>query len=354
VQRRFSLLVAPVLLLALFASACGSNGSAASDSLGVGRKAGAEEIGTPQDLTRVTLRVADQARSVELPLVASGELDTAPYKTTFATFANGPAVVEAIRAGDIDVGTLGDVPALGALQGGVDVKVVGVTSSTGPGSLLIARPESGIKTAADLKGKKVAFTTGTAQHGFALRVLRTAGLKQSDVQQVDVPLQDLPSVLESGDADASVISVEAKIKYFKAHPGAVQVAAAKDLKPNVGGFFLAAAKALADPGKRAAIDDFVARRVRAFTWVQGHPDQWADTYYVKERKQRPEDAREILDETGYSQFVPIGPDIADAHQDLADLLRATGAFPKQIDVSPLYDPQTISRLNAVVSKELPK
>ena len=43
----------------------------------------------------------------------SGELDKASFEPAFASFASGPAVNEALRAGDVDVGTMGDVPALG-------------------------------------------------------------------------------------------------------------------------------------------------------------------------------------------------------------------------------------------------
>jgi sulfonate transport system substrate-binding protein len=351
VQRRLASLAAPLLAFALLAAACGDDSKPASAADGT---PSAEAATGAPDLSGVTLRVADQSRSVELPLVASGELAKAPYKVTFASFANGPAVNEALRGGDVDLGFMGDVPALGAAVGGLEVKVVGVISSTGPGSILVARAGSGIKTLKELKGRKVAYTTGTAQQGFALRALGAVGLQQKDVQQIDVPLQDLPSVLESGDADASVISVEARVKYVAAHPDAVTLATAKELKPYVGSFFLARNQALGDTAKRAAIEDFLARRVRAYTWVAANQDTWANTYYVQERKQKPEDAKVIAKETGVSQFVPITKEIRKAHQDLADLLRSAGALPVKVDASVLYDDDVVADFNQIVNKELPK
>ena len=186
---------------------------------------------------------------------------------------------------------MGDNPAIGAAPTGpARSRCWACPPSDGPGSLLEASPESGIETLEDLEGKRVAFTTGTAQHGLALRALDSVGLGQSDVTQVDVPLQDLPSVLESGDADASVISYEAEVKYERAHPDAVRLVSAADL-PGAGGFHLVADAALEDPGTAAAVYDYFERRVRAQQWIVDNPDIWLEEFYVKERHQTPRTPR---------------------------------------------------------------
>jgi sulfonate transport system substrate-binding protein len=245
---------------------------------------------------------------------------------------------------------MGDVPAIGSILAGADLRVVGVTTSTGPGSILLARDGSGIKTLKDLKGKKVAYTTGTAQQGFALRALKTVGLAQKDVQQIDVPLQDLPSVLESGAADASVVSVEAQLKYIDAHPGAVSLVTSKDLKPYVGGFFLASAKALRDPATADAIYELLAARIRAARWVEANQATWATEYYVKERKQPADYAKRVAAANGVTSFVPITDAVIGLHQELVDLLVSVGGLPSKVDVKSLYDPQVVQRVNDVIKK----
>ncbi|WP_412542516.1 ABC transporter substrate-binding protein [Longispora sp. K20-0274] len=147
---------------------------------------------------QVTLRIGDQGRSVELPLRLSGQLDNLPYRVEFSQFASGPLVNQAIQAGAIDYGSMGDTPAMFAQASGLPVSVVSVSRTDGPGYTLVARPGSGVRTVADLRGKKVAYSKNTANHGFLLRVLDQRGLTQKDVSPVDVPLQNVGNVLESG------------------------------------------------------------------------------------------------------------------------------------------------------------
>jgi len=85
-------------------------------------------------------------------------------------------------------------------------KAVAVNLPIGANEYLLAAP--GITSIAQLRGKPVAYTTGTAEQAFALRALKSAGLTQRDVKQVNVTLLQLGTVLESGAADASVVSVE--------------------------------------------------------------------------------------------------------------------------------------------------
>jgi sulfonate transport system substrate-binding protein len=298
----------------------------------------------------VVLRVADQSRSVEFPLLLSKQVDSAPYKIEFNSFASGPLVNEGFAADKVDVGTMGDVPALFAKAGGLDVVAVAVTRTTGPGSTLLAREGSGIKTLADLKGRKVAFTTGTAQSGFALRALKKVGLVRGDVDQVDVPLQDLPSVLESGDADVSVVSEEARVKYLQAHPGAVQLLQSRDIDPPAFGYFVASRKALADPGKAAAIQDFVARRIKGEQWKRANKDTWIQEYYVKERKQTPENARLVYEGTGATNYVAIDDSARKAAEELVDVLAKGGLLKAKVEAGSLFDQTVSDRFNRIVKE----
>jgi sulfonate transport system substrate-binding protein len=296
------------------------------------------------------LRVADQSRSVEYPLLLSGQLRDTPYQVEFSSFASGPLVNEGLAADKVDVGTMGDVPALFAKAGGLDVITVATTRTDGPGSTLMARDGSGITTLADLEGRKVAFTTGTAQSGFALRALKRVGLTKNDVEHIDVPLQDLPSVLESAQADVSVIQEEARVKYLQAHPGGVQLLQSRDIDPPTFGYFVAARTALAEPGKAAAIQDFVRRRIKAEQWKQANKDTWIQEYYVKERKQTPENARLVYEGVGTTTYVTIGDPQRAAARELAQVLNDGGLLKTKVDTAALYEPAVSERFNQVVKE----
>jgi sulfonate transport system substrate-binding protein len=336
-----------VLLLLVAVTGCAGTGAAGTPGGALALGAGPPGSDIPPG---VVLRVADQSRSVEYPLLLAGQLQDAPYRIEFASFASGPLVNEGLASDKVDVGTMGDVPALFARAGGLDVVTVATTRTSGPGMTLMARDGSGIRTLDDLQGRKVAFTTGTAQSGFALRALKRVGLTKNDVEHVDVPLQDLPSVLESAQADVSVISEEARVKYLQAHPGGVQLLQSRDIEPPAFGYFLASRTALAEPGKAAAIQDFVRRRIRAEQWKQANKAVWEQEYYVKERKQSPENARLVNEGTGTTTFVPIGDSQKGAARELAQVLNDGGLLKTKVDTEALYEPAVSERFNQLVEE----
>lgn len=68
--------------------------------------------------------------------------------------------------------------------------------------MIVALP--GIKSVADLKGKKVGVEVGFVGHMLLLNALEKVGLSESDVELVNVPTNETPQVLASGDVDAIV------------------------------------------------------------------------------------------------------------------------------------------------------
>ncbi|MEQ9360608.1 MAG: NrtA/SsuA/CpmA family ABC transporter substrate-binding protein, partial [Rhodospirillales bacterium] len=61
---------------------------------------------------------------------------------------------------------------------------------------------SGIKSLADLKGKKIAFTAGTGSEVYTVALLKKAGLSKSDVKLTNLRPQDMLPALSAGDIDA--------------------------------------------------------------------------------------------------------------------------------------------------------
>jgi len=99
----------------------------------------------------------------------------------------------------------GNTPPLWAFSKGNDVRLVGLSWTEQP-QLLLTLPESGIKTAADLKGRKLAlplrtrdsidFQRANTLH-FYQTALASAGLTLKDVELVDIPV-DRGYIDESG------------------------------------------------------------------------------------------------------------------------------------------------------------
>jgi sulfonate transport system substrate-binding protein len=326
-------------ILALSAFAVGSTSSAAGAS--------SKDRTTKGIPAGVKLEIGDQGQYLQTFLKASGQLDNLPYEVEFKTFLSGPLLVQGFNAGGIDLGILGDTPASGAVAAHVPVKAVATFRSDGPQISLVARP--GIRSIADLKGKKVAYTTGTAQQAFALRALKKGGLKGKDAEQVDVALQQLGTVLEAGQADASVVTAGDKIRYLSEHSDAKELANNTNVKPAINTYLVATTDALNDKGKSAALFDLVKRLIKANAWKDAHPDDWVQAYYVGVAHQDPKFASQLNKVAGLS-YVPIDDDVKTALQQMVDLLAAEKAIPSSFDVKPLFDAKATSTYNAIVEK----
>jgi sulfonate transport system substrate-binding protein len=312
--------------------------------------AGAAPRDTSKIPAGVTLAVGDQGQFIETALRASGQLDDVPYKVEFKTFLSGPLLVQGFTAGEIDLGLLGDTPAANAVGAKVPVRAVAVQQANGPQIALVARP--GITSLKQLRGKNVAFTTGTAQHAFALRALKKGGLQAKDVTQVNVALQQLGTVLDAGQADASVVSAADQIRYLAAHPDAKVLADNTNVQPASYTYYVAGDDALGDKGKSAAIFDFVQRIVNANEWRNTHPSDWVDAYYVKVTHQDPKFAAQ-LNKLATTTFVPITDAVRTALQQMVDLEASQGAVPSAFSVKPLFSAAAIAKYNAIVEKQAP-
>jgi sulfonate transport system substrate-binding protein len=332
---------AGLLTLAL-ATGCSSGSQSATDT---SAQNGSAQRGSSSGLV---INFGDQQQYTESLLTASGALAGAPYKVNFIEFDSGPLVDAGFAAGRIDVGTMGDLPASLAVKSGLPVTAIAAEQYIGASMYLLARP--GITSVAQLRGKAVAYTTGTAEQAFALRALATAGLTQRDVHQVDVSLLQLGTVLESGSADASVVSVEQKVDYQLNHPGSTVLATVTSVKPASYGYILATKAALASPATLAAIDDFTKRLVRAEAWERSHQSQFITDYYVTLKHQTPAVARQILAAGGTYNFVPLTSAQPAALQNVVNLLASAGALPAPYSVAPLFSSAESQRYNTILKE----
>jgi sulfonate transport system substrate-binding protein len=297
------------------------------------------------------LNVGDQQQELETLMRAAGALNGASFKVNFVEFDSGPLVDAGFAAHRIDIGVMGDLPAALAVKSGLPVRAVAVDLPIGASEFLVAEP--GISSIAQLRGKPVAYTTGTAEQAFALRALKSAGLTQADVRQVNVSLLQLGTVLESGAADASVLSVEQKVDYEQEHPTAKVLANIDTVTPRSYGYVLGTTAALGKPAKVAAISDFVKRLIQAENWAKTHQRQWVTDYYVDVEHQTPAAAKLILAAGGTQTYEPISSTVQSALQDVVSLMVSAGAWPKVFSVAQLYDAAQSSRYNAIL-KEVPQ
>ncbi|ACM20017.1 aliphatic sulfonates ABC transporter, periplasmic substrate-binding protein [Geotalea daltonii FRC-32] len=123
----------------------------------------------------------------------------------WSSFSAGPPINESFAAGQQDVGFLGDTPAIIGKSAGIDTRIIGLTS-TGPKALAVVVPrKSTIKSARDLKGKKVAVVKGSYAHHLLVLVLQKGGLTINDIELINLSQADSTTALLSGNIDAAAI-----------------------------------------------------------------------------------------------------------------------------------------------------
>jgi sulfonate transport system substrate-binding protein len=316
----------------------------ATASAGQGPSGGSAGSGS----SGLVLNLGDQQQEFETLMQASGALKGASYKVNFVEFDSGPLVDAGFAAHRIDLGFMGDLPASLAVKSKLPVEAVAVQEPIGAQEFLLAKP--GITAVSQLRGKPVAYTTGTAEQAFALRALATAGMTQQDVHQVDVSLLQLGTVLEAGSADASVVSVEQKVDYQQTHPTAKVLANQDTVKPASYDYVLATTAALANPKKLAAIEDFTKRLIKAENWEKSHQSQWVTDYYVDVENQSPPVAKLILAAGGTANYVPINSTVEAALQNVVTLLASAKAIPASYSTASLFNAAQASRYNAILNE----
>ncbi|MEG3848527.1 sulfonate ABC transporter substrate-binding protein [Microcoleus sp. herbarium19] len=162
----------------------------------------------PSSLTKV-VKIGHQRFGALFYLKAKGSLETRLAKmgwfVEWTEFAAGPAILEAIGTGKIDLGYAGVAPPIFAQSDGVPFVYI-ANDSPLPGSIGIIVPQnSRIRTLADLKGKKIAATRKTSGHYLLIRALTQGGLQLKDAELVDLPPAKAQEAFVRGEVDAWAI-----------------------------------------------------------------------------------------------------------------------------------------------------
>lgn len=132
------------------------------------------------------------------------EFDKDGITFEFSKFTSGPPLIEAMTAGKVDFGQVGDQPAVLARANNVDVKAIAAYGTSEKNDALLATTKSGINKIADLKGKKVGVTIGSVGQQLLYIYLKSVGLKITDIEQINLQPADIKSSLLSNQIDAAV------------------------------------------------------------------------------------------------------------------------------------------------------
>lgn len=117
----------------------------------------------------------------------------------------GSAIIEAMNAGDVQLGVLGTMPFVTADANGSGFVGISSVNLSIDGFKLYAGKDTGIKTVNDFAGKKIAVKFSSNEHEMLLTLLANAGLTENDVEIINMSAADSLSSLISGDVDGAIL-----------------------------------------------------------------------------------------------------------------------------------------------------
>ncbi|WP_196590453.1 aliphatic sulfonate ABC transporter substrate-binding protein [Pectinatus frisingensis] len=185
--------------ITILLAGCSPNNSGNNDSADKSGEPNVLRIGAQPYPLYASVYVAKEKGYLE------DELKKVNAKYEWTDFKSGPLVNEAVASGHDDIGFMADMPAILAKDSGQDIQIIANVAYGEKALALLVNSNSDITSAAQLKGKKVAYGKGTyAQHLLSL-LLKKDNLTFNDIQSVNLAAGDIPAALESGQIDATVI-----------------------------------------------------------------------------------------------------------------------------------------------------
>lgn len=120
-------------------------------------------------------------------------------------FASGTDVIAAMASGDVVLSELGSSPLAIATSQGVDIQLIAFSDVIGSAESLIVSNSSGIKTLADLKGKRIAVPVGSTAHFSLIGALKHEGIAESEVTIMNMPPDQIAAAWQQNAIDAAWI-----------------------------------------------------------------------------------------------------------------------------------------------------
>jgi sulfonate transport system substrate-binding protein len=239
-------------------------------------------------------------------------------------------MLEAMGSGSVDIGGVGDAPPVFAASGGEQVEIVGARETSGGDQDAVVVPKnSPITSIAQLKGKKIAYGSGSSGNYDLLTVLTKAGLTTKDATLVNLQPAEALAAFTSGQVDAWDIWPP-YVQQVVAQDGARILATGGDYGSPYS-FEVASKAAVADPAKAAAIKVYLATLDKAYVWAAAHPTVWGADWAKATGL-----PASIMDEAAKIDAttpITIGSAIETSEQNLVDQFYSAGLIPNKVDIS---------------------
>jgi len=300
----------------------------------------------PVDLSGVTLTfgaTTTRGKARQASRIASGAFDNLPFTLKWAEFASGEDALAAMLADRVDMQeaqpsamvALAAAAAAPWTSDSSPVKVIGALRYATPEGVQIVVPDgSPIRSVADLRGKKVAYSRGSTSQYFLVLALEQAGVKAKEVTAVKMKMADARAAFAAGDVDAIVAFDFNILPLFRQEPLRV-IARSSDYGIPLYALITVRAKLLEDPAAVEAIRLMVKGMKQVEAWVSSNIDA---ARRLKEELDGvdPLDSERII-RYGISTVEPVSDELIAAVNDQATLFASEGVIERLPDMSVIFD-----------------
>ncbi|MFZ5816389.1 MAG: ABC transporter substrate-binding protein [Bacillota bacterium] len=335
-------ILASLVSLALLLAACGSPKASKESPAQQPAQPAAE---APKSLKKIKvgyLNVMDDAQAMLAK--DAGFYEKHGLDVELVLFGSGTDLIKALVGGHLQAGVLGFTNALTWAEKGADLKIVG-GAQMGYHSILV-RKGSGIKTVADLKGKKLASQKQGSTADVVLNgvTFKQAGLTRKDVNFVYVEPDVAIQALAAGQVDAAFVfepyeqiaratsDVEAIYEIGKVWPFPCMVV-------------ITTGKVLAED--RAAIDQVLTAQREAIIMMQEQPAEAAKLltkrFIQADELAGPSGAKvkavDVIQKAIETQMFhwEITPEEIGRMEEVVQIMLEQGVLKQQVDVKALLD-----------------
>ena len=128
------------------------------------------------------------------------------YDIQYSDLTTGPEQTQALASGDIQfLNAVGATSVILSASNDADIKIMSIYSRSPKAFKLFAKDDS-IKTAKDLKGKKVAGPKGTILHELLVAYLNNEGMTEDDIEFMAMGIPDAQAALAGESVDAALLA----------------------------------------------------------------------------------------------------------------------------------------------------
>ncbi|WP_433281185.1 sulfonate ABC transporter substrate-binding protein [Micromonospora sp. CA-244673] len=254
---------------------------------------------------------------------------TAP-NVTWSLFESGPALTEALKAGSIDIGQVGEAPPVFAAAGKIPFAVIGTSDPIPQGEAVLVKAGSPYRSFADLRGKTVALNKGSNVHWLLVKLLEANRMTLKDVNVKYLKPAEGRPAFDNGQVDAWIIWDP----YFALaeQPGVRVLADATGLAGNRE-YVLAAPEAVKN--RPDDVRAFLTTYRQVTDWGISHPTERAAT--LAPELKIPLDVTTRALARSARPLAPVTPEIGAELQAIADSFVELELVPGPVDIAGRVD-----------------